>query len=91
MAAIVIDGLSPKALAAFERRAAAKSRTVAEEVKQVLEESVETDSDRLPMFVPSQEISAPFDLPYESTGVAVQTVSGGKLWPDRPVSDEDIR
>ena len=82
MPPIVIGDLSPDTLSALERRAAAKNRTVAEEVKDVLEKAVLGPADRLPMYVPSPEISAPFDLPYPTPGVKVQAKDGGKRWPD---------
>ena len=91
MSAIVIADLSPRALATWQRRAAAKNRTVEEEMKFLLEEAVAEEPDRLPMYVPSEEVSLVFNLPYSSVGVPVQPTPGGKLWPDRPIADEDLR
>ena len=91
MPAITIADLSPKTLAALQRRAAAKNRTVEQEAKIVMDEALADEADRLPMYVPSEEVSLVFNLPYSSVGVPVQPTPGGKLWPDRPIADEDLR
>lgn len=91
MSAIVIEGLSPTALAVWERRAAAKNRTIQEEVKLLLEEGARAEFERLPMYVPSPEDPGVFTLPYTSEGIPVQPAPGGKRWPDRPISDDDLR
>jgi plasmid stability protein len=91
MSALMVEGLSSATIERLARRAAVKNRTVAEEVREVLEEAMAKAPERLPMYVPSSEVSAPFDLPYESVGIPVKSVDGGKRWPDRPITDEDIR
>jgi hypothetical protein len=81
MPAIRIEDLSPSALAFWERRGAAKKRTVEEEIKRFLEEGA-AEIKRLPIYVPSEEYSAPFDLPYLTPGIQVQAKDGGRGWPD---------
>lgn len=81
MPAIVIDGLSPDALSALETRAAARNRTVEEEAREVLEEAAKRPPERLPMYVPSPETSAPFDLPYLTPGIKVKAKPGGERLP----------
>jgi hypothetical protein len=77
MSAIVIENLSPQALAELERRAAKKQRTVAEELVALVEESLEAQIDYGPPF-----LTIPYDLPRQGERVTVQAVPGGKRYPD---------
>ncbi len=91
MSTIVIEGLSPRALAAWERRARREKRTIADAMRAYVEDAPDEGPVRMPMYIPSTEITAPCDLPYESEGVSVTAVDGGKRWPDRPITEDDFR
>ncbi len=87
----VLDNLSPTALDFLGKRAAARNKSLAEEVVSVLEEVVRRErhmSAPLPELIPHEEISAPFDIPLPASATTVDAIWGKPPLPD-PIFLED--
>lgn len=82
MAPIVIDRLSPQALAELERRAAARHRSVAEELIALVEQSVGVDPATEPGLRPAVEDGVPYDLPWSGPVGSAKGAAGPKQYPD---------
>lgn len=72
MPTLTVGDISPQLYERLARRASEARRSVSEEAKQILADSLRVsaqaaDSYRLPELIPSEEISPPCDLPPVST------------------------
>ncbi len=87
MPTLIVENVPVDVHESLQKRAAARQRSLPEETlhvpKQVLREE-ERPRPRLPDVVPSEEISAPCDLPRSSQPVAVRAYSGQPRLPDMP-------
>jgi plasmid stability protein len=84
MPTVILDNVPPEVYQRLQRRAAARQRTVPEELLEVLRNALQQEADAFPPpeVIPSQEISAPFDLPMPGPGVRVKARPGEPPPPD---------
>ncbi len=87
MLTLVLENVPPDIYDYLQRRAAERQRSVLEEALQLLRRGVQADrlaDPWLPELIPSEEISAPCDLPRSSQPVQVATREGQPRLPDPP-------
>jgi hypothetical protein len=87
MPTLIVENVPPEVYERLQRRAAAQQRTLPEEMVCLLQQVLgEEDhrAPRLPEFIPSEEVPAPYDLPRSSQPVPVVAYSGQPRLPDSP-------
>ena len=87
MPTLTVEDLPPQLYETLARRASEAQRTVSDEVKQILADTLggpaeATHDFRLPELIPSQEISPPCDLPRPGENERVSCKDGGVRLPD---------
>ncbi len=85
MSNLIVENVPPEVYERLCRRAAARQRSVSEEVIHLLREALPEKADTTlpaPELIPSEEISAPCDLPMPGPGVQVQARRGEAPLPD---------
>lgn len=90
MPTLIVENVPVEVYERLRQRAEAEQRSVPEETLHLLAQFLREDlkpSPRLPDLIPSEEISAPCDLPRTSQPVPVATYNGQPRWPD-PLEDE---
>jgi len=97
MPTLTVGNVSPQLYESLARRASEARRSVSEEAKQILADTLgvpaqAADSYRLPELIPSEEILPPCDLPRPENGKQVSCQDGDQRLPDPlmvPESDEE--
>lgn len=83
MPTLIVDDLPAEVYDRLQRRATARRRSVGEEASALLEQALAREAPpRLPDLVPTEEVSAPCDLPRPVTAVAVPYVDAPARLPD---------
>jgi hypothetical protein len=85
MSTLVVENVPAEVYERLQKRAMARQRTLSEELLCLLLQVLRLDDQptpRLPEFIPSEEISAPCDLPRSSQPVPVVAYSGPPRLPD---------
>jgi hypothetical protein len=93
MPTLTVGNISPQLYESLARRASQARRSVSEEAKQILADSLgvsaqAADSYRLPELIPSEEISPPCDLPLSGPARPVTFRRVAPPLPDALLSDE---
>jgi plasmid stability protein len=87
MPTLVVENVPPEVYERLQRRAAAQQRTLREEMLCLLQQVLREENDRalrLPEFIPSEEVSAPCDLPRSSKPALIVAYNGQPRLPDPP-------
>jgi plasmid stability protein len=74
MPTLIVENVPVEVYDRLQKRAAARRRTLPEEMLSLLEQLLREDdgpTPRLPDFIPGEEVSAPYDLPRSSQPVPV--------------------
>lgn len=87
MPTLTVEDLSPQLYETLARRASEARRSVSDEAKQILADTLgspaeSADSYRLPVLIPSEEISPPCDLPRPDNWQRVPCKDGDRRLPD---------
>jgi len=85
MPTLIVENVPAEVYEHLQKRAAARQWSLPEEMLHLLQEVFQGDgspSPRLPEFIPSEEVSAPCDLPRSSQPIPVITYSGQPRLPD---------
>ena len=93
MPTLTVGNISPQLCERLARRASAARRSVSEEAKQILVDSLgvsaqAADNDRLPELIPSEEMSPPCDLPLSGPARPVAFQRVAPPLPDALLIDE---
>jgi hypothetical protein len=93
MPTLTVGGVSPQLYESLARRASAARRSVSEEAKQILADTLgvpaqAADSYRLPELIPSEEILPPCDLPLTGPARPAAFRHVEPPLPDPPPLDE---
>ena len=91
MPTLIVENVPPDVYERLQQRAAAQQRTLPEETLYMLQQVLREENrriPRLPEFIPSEEVSAPYDLPRSSQPVLVVASSGRPRLPDSPPDGE---
>jgi plasmid stability protein len=87
MPTLIVDNVPPELYDHLRRRAEQERRSLPEEMLHILEQALRperTPTPRLPDFIATEEIAAPYDLPRSSRPVPVTARAGSPRWPDPP-------
>ena len=85
MPTLIVENMPVEFYERLRQRAEADQRSVPEETLHLLDQVLRQEvkpSPRLPDFIPSEEISAPCDLPRSSQPVPAPAYNGQPRWPD---------
>jgi plasmid stability protein len=85
MPTLIVENVPPEVYERLQRRAAVGQRTLPQEMLHLLQKALDGEdspSPRLPEFIVSEEISAPFDLPRSSQPMQVVAYDGPLRLPD---------
>jgi len=85
MPTLIVENVPGEVYERLKKRAAARQRSLPEEMLHLLKQALRDDikpSPRLPDVIPSEETSAPCDLPRSSRAVPVAALSGQPRLPD---------
>ena len=85
MSNLIVENVPPEVYERLRRLAAARQRSVSEEVIHLLRTALPEEADAVPPapeLIPSEEIPAPCDLPLPGPGVQVQARRGKAPLPD---------
>jgi plasmid stability protein len=88
MPTLVVENVPPEVYERLRKRAAARQRTLPEETLYLLQQILGQEdrrTPRLPEFVPSEEVSAPCDLPRSSQPITVVAHAGQPRLPELPM------
>jgi plasmid stability protein len=91
MPTLIVENVPPDVYERLLQRAAAQQRTLPEETLYMLQQVLRAEdhpTPRLPEFIPSKEVSAPYDLPRSSQPVLIVAYSGQPRLPDPPPDGE---
>jgi len=90
MPTLLVEDISNDLYERLQRRAAARRRPLGEEVALLLESALQKEepAPRLPDYVPSEEIPAPFDLPRSNPAERVEAHDAGLPRLPDPLPDE---
>ena len=96
MPTLTVEDLSAQLYESLARRASDARRSVSEEAKQILADSLGTpakaaENYRLPELIPSEEISPPCDLPLSGPALPVTSRHVDAPLPDPLLIDEQAR
>ena len=85
MPTLIVENMPVEVYERLRQRADAEQRSVPEETLHLLDHILRPEvkpSPRLPDYIPSEEISAPCDLPRSSQPVSAPAYIGQPRWPD---------
>lgn len=85
MPTVIVENIPTEVYERLRQRAEAEQRSVPEETLHLLDQALRqevTPPPRVPDIIPSEEISAPFDLPRTSEPVPASAYNGQPRWPD---------
>lgn len=93
MPTLTLEDLSPQLYETLARRASEARRTVSDEAKQILADTLGTPAEaaydyRLPELIPSEEISPPCDLPLSGPAKPAAFRNAEPPLPDPVLIDE---
>jgi plasmid stability protein len=91
MPTLIVENVPPEVYERLQQRAAAQQRTLPEETLHLLQQVLREEdrpTPRLPEFILSEEISAPYNLPRSSQPVFVVAYSGQPRLLDPPPDGE---
>jgi plasmid stability protein len=91
MPTLIVENVPPEVYERLQQRAAARQRTLPQELLHLLQQALReenTRTPRLPDFVPGEEVAAPCDLPRSSQPVPVVASSGQPRLPDHLPDEE---
>ena len=96
MPTLTVDDLSAQLYETLARRASEARRSVSEEAKQILADTLgipakAAENHRLPDLIPSEEISPPCDLPLSGPALSLTARHVDPPLPDPLVIDEQTR
>jgi plasmid stability protein len=91
MPTLIMENVPPDLYERLQQRATAHQRTLPEETLYLLQQVLRAENcpiPRLPEFIQSEEVSAPYDLPRLSQPVLIVACSGQPRLPDPPPDGE---
>jgi len=96
MPTLTVEDLSAQLYEMLAQRASEARRSVSEEAKQILADTLgvppaAAENHRLPELIPSEEISPPYDLPLSGPAQRVMARHVAPPLPDPSVIDEQTR
>jgi plasmid stability protein len=94
MPTLTVENVPPELYDHLQRRAEQERRSLPEETLHLLEQALRQEraaTPRVPDFIATEEIAAPYDLPRSSRPVPVTARAGSPRWPDPPNLEYDDR